>query len=356
MSTATPGSPLLAGLNRPRRYDFADEVLLSSMEWTSLIELADEPDRGAGVGRRGTIAIHDGGPNAPELSGVELWREERRGETLRKTCEGYLVAYRNGASFQVSGDGNAVTVHGGEANSQAMVEHLLLDQVLPRLLDHRGLVVLHGAVVEIEGRAILLLGRTGAGKSTLAASLAQAGGTLLSDDAIVLDWCGETACARGTYQGLRLWPESARAVLREGVNSSPLSELPGSKLRIQTGQASVRSVPVSAVYLLNAESRPKVLTPLSARESCIALLSNCFVLDPVDRGAAARRLSEIGRFVAAVPTFELAYPREFSMLREVTDEIIRNVEGVELHARHDVDHLAQGKHQECALGERNGAA
>ena len=57
------------------------------------------------------------------------------------------------------------------------------------LLRHlQGKLALHGAAVAVGGRAMILLGRSGQGKSTLAASLcARAGATLFSDDAVALD-------------------------------------------------------------------------------------------------------------------------------------------------------------------------
>ncbi|MDF2692263.1 MAG: Serine kinase of the HPr protein regulates carbohydrate metabolism, partial [Labilithrix sp.] len=51
----------------------------------------------------------------------------------------------------------------------------------------RGKLALHGAVIELGGKAVALVGRSGQGKSTLAAALCGSGAALFADDAIATD-------------------------------------------------------------------------------------------------------------------------------------------------------------------------
>lgn len=60
------------------------------------------------------------------------------------------------------------------------------------LLPPRGRLVVHGAAVASGGGAALLIGRGGAGKSTLAATALQAGWDFLGDDLVALSTAGET--------------------------------------------------------------------------------------------------------------------------------------------------------------------
>ena len=62
----------------------------------------------------------------------------------------------------------------------------VLGSVMAYAMCLRGLPVLHGSVVAIDGQAVGLLGTSGAGKSTLAAALVAAGGRLLADDHLVV--------------------------------------------------------------------------------------------------------------------------------------------------------------------------
>ncbi|WP_353473911.1 hypothetical protein PVT71_18455 [Salipiger sp. H15] len=61
------------------------------------------------------------------------------------------------------------------------------------LFDHTQHIMLHAALLERNGRGLLLLGDAGAGKSTLATALEEAGFALLSDDIVLLARTGEVA-------------------------------------------------------------------------------------------------------------------------------------------------------------------
>jgi predicted AAA+ superfamily ATPase len=54
------------------------------------------------------------------------------------------------------------------------LEHLLHDQIYPRLLAQEGELELHAGAVDMDGQLAVLLGDSGMGKSTLVASLQQA--------------------------------------------------------------------------------------------------------------------------------------------------------------------------------------
>ncbi len=71
--------------------------------------------------------------------------------------------------------------------------HAFYGTVVAQLLAWRGLVPMHGCAVAIDGRAVLILGDAGAGKSSLTAGLVAQGAVLVSDDlsALALDPASE---------------------------------------------------------------------------------------------------------------------------------------------------------------------
>jgi hypothetical protein len=85
----------------------------------------------------------------------------------------------------------------------------LVLSVLPLCLPLVGLEPLHGSAIAAGNGAILLLGHSGAGKSSLAARLSSQGLAFLGDDACALDpdgllWPGPPLLARRTPEGA--WP------------------------------------------------------------------------------------------------------------------------------------------------------
>src|SRR6185369_6939110 len=74
-----------------------------------------------------------------------------------------------------------------DAGCVARAEIYLLGAVLAYYLERRGIHVLHGAAVALQGRAAGFLATNRGGKTSLAAALNQAGGALLSDDLLAIE-------------------------------------------------------------------------------------------------------------------------------------------------------------------------
>jgi hypothetical protein len=66
-------------------------------------------------------------------------------------------------------------------------QRFLVGRVLPWAAVVRGRELLHASAVAVDGRAVVLLGPTGTGKTTLAARLVLGGARLLTDDALAVD-------------------------------------------------------------------------------------------------------------------------------------------------------------------------
>lgn len=143
-------------------------------------------------------------------------------------------------------------------------------------------VLVHAGVVGVDGRAIVLPGRTLAGKSTLVAELVRAGAVYYSDEFAVLD---EHGLVHPFARPLSLRPERAA----KGI------EVTAADLGAVTGE---RPIPVGAVvatsYREGARWRPR---PLSQGRCVLELLGNAlsaryapdFVLPILARAAAGAR-------------------------------------------------------------------
>jgi hypothetical protein len=120
-------------------------------------------------------------------------------------------------------------------------------------------VFVHAGVVGWRGRAILLPGRSFAGKSTLVAALVRAGATYYSDEYAVLD-------ARG-----RVHPYPKLLSIREGARERP-GKWPPEALGGRSGN---QPLPVGLIavceYRPGARWRPR---PLSPGQAVLALLAN----------------------------------------------------------------------------------
>lgn len=219
------------------------------------------------------------------------------------------------------------------------------------LLRHlEGRLAFHGAAVALEGRALVLLGRSGDGKSTLGAWLcAHAGAALFADDAVALDPAlpapaasrrdedlgGEDSTGAARWQvaaGERdHWLDAAaRAALGLSTSTSAASpaaaELAGSgvaadadepddkwplpTLRAGEGTAEL----VAFVELAFADVESPRLVKLHDVDALAALIPQAvrFVLD--EPALHRRELDSLVALVESVPVYKLERPRDLARL------------------------------------------
>ncbi len=195
----------------------------------------------------------------------------------------------------------------------ATLEHLLVDQVLPRLLAQRGDLLVHASAVAIAGCVALFLAPSGYGKSTLAALLHARGHRVLSDDCVLLDAAQGMPRVAPTYPSLRLYPDSLGVALPAVTATGPVAGY-SAKRRVPMAASPGTWHGVDALYVLGdpREAGETVLIrALRPAEACLALIRHSFRLDLGDRVASTRQLAQCSRIANQVPAFLLDYPRDF---------------------------------------------
>lgn len=263
------------------------------------------------------------------------WHEDggsARVLSLAIAGEGHRLRFPGLCDFLIDRDAGRITAEPLAGLSPDTFEHLLVDQVLPRLLAHRGELVAHASAVEIGGRTALFLGRSGWGKSTLAGLLHRAGHRLLSDDCALLgaDDIGITAVA--TYPSLRMYGDSIGQTVGEEQATASVAGY-SSKRRVPVadaaaGQAACR---VHAIYLLNdpadaaAEHAVAALPPAVA---CMAIVEHSFRLDMGSTAHTAALLRQAAEVLRRVPAFALRYPRDYAGSARLTGLLEQHIAGL----------------------------
>lgn len=205
--------------------------------------------------------------------------------------------------------------------------HLWNDQVIPRLLDLEGYLVLHAGGVRLGAGAIAALGPSGRGKSTLVASLASDEQPLLNDDSLVVMRDGAGFAVAPTYAGVRLLPDALARLAPDLSATSPVSHY-APKRRLPLDEAmSADPAPLIALFFLDApaEDGRIAVGPVAPAEACMEIVAQSFALDPTDLARAALRLGQAADLAARVPAFRLRYPHDFDRLPEVHDALRRAV-------------------------------
>ena len=231
----------------------------------------------------------------------------------------YVLEFDDGRTFLF--DPDARTVSCPEPLDDT-VRHQLLDQVLPRVLEHLGQMMIHTSAIRMANGVVMFLADTGVGKSTLAASFQAAGVELLSDDCVQLIFGpAATIGCIPTYRSLRLWSDSADAIMADAPYE-PMA--PGSdKRRLGlTHPLSATPADVAAICVLD-DADEVTFSPVAPARAVSLLVAQCFRLDPTDAAATKRTFERCVDVVERVPVVELAYPRDYARLPEVRDVVLK---------------------------------
>ncbi len=215
------------------------------------------------------------------------------------------------------------------------MRHLLIDQVIPLSLSHMGHVVLHAGAVVVDaaiegvGSGVAFIGPAGAGKSTLTASLANAGCVLVADDALVVSARSAHVLATPAYPGVRIWPEVVAAIAGSGrpeTESLPQVAAYTNKRRVDAGgrwRFADHPVTLRRVHLLDEHDEDGVLVErMPARDGLMALLSHAYVLDVLDRTRLEAQFARIFEASRSVEVRRLRYPRRLDRLDAVHAAIL----------------------------------
>lgn len=248
---------------------------------------------------------------------------------------GYLLRFPDLANFIFNPSNDSIRCIPEPQTPPHTLHHLLLDQVLPLVLNYKGHEVLHGAAVVTPYGACAFVGPTGAGKSTLAASFLTAGYPVLTDDCVVLDNCGRDIHAIPAYPGLRLWDDAITALFGSTGSCAPVAHYTP-KQRFTSALSATpfcsSGVPLAGVYVLGTSpdnyapptSHPEI-RPLSTREALITLLSLAFKLDIQDQRMLTREFDFLHRLVTQIPVRRLIVPDSFDRFPAVHAAILHDL-------------------------------
>ena len=265
-------------------------------------------------------------PGAPDAPGLVL-RRDRVPERLEDEPASHRHFARNDRGHVLvrfpkrfrllSLDESEFHIEVAPGATMVEIESFLLSYVAGLVLHRRRVFPLHASCVLVEGRAIVITGPSGRGKSTLATALARQGHMLLSDDITVIrfDPSGMALAVPGSPHS-RLKADSVRANAVEGA--SVLDDRAGREKTIwRRDLGHFAPTPVAAVARLD-------LAPPGEEPTFTRLRGPAAVLplpELVYRFALGRRLGAAGelahgalRLAAAAPIYRLARAREWEGL------------------------------------------
>jgi len=151
-----------------------------------------------------------------------------------------------------------IQLEGEDGVSEEALSHFALGVGMGALLHQREVLALHASAVVGPFGALLFMGSSSLGKSTLAAAFHENWGwPLVADDISAIEFHGDGAYVAPAYPYLRLWPEAAESL---GLATASVPIFPGAEKRRIEAFDGFPSEPVriAGVYVLQEAARTAI--------------------------------------------------------------------------------------------------
>jgi hypothetical protein len=226
------------------------------------------------------------------------------------------LAFR-GVGRYVVRDGREIIVSPSPEVADTSLRLALLGPVMAVLLQQRRFLVLHASVVSIDGRAVLFLGASGWGKSTMAAALHARGHRLVVDDIAAVRISDAGAEVYPGFPQLKLWPDAVAAL---GEDAAGLPRLdPGYEKRarrVTAGFAGTEPLPLAHAFVLTFGDA-LVVERLAGREAFVELLRHSYGIQWLHGVAGAAQFFDRVHAARRIRVSRLTRPADLALLPAV---------------------------------------
>ncbi len=251
-----------------------------------------------------------------------------------KLDDSYLLRFPRVVDFIISNSCESIQYFPESDMVPETIRHLLLDQVIPRILGHQGRLVLHASAVQFNnGKVAAFLGESGAGKSTLVAALHQRGMHLITDDCLLLELTEKEITAIPNYYGVRLFGDSIQAIYGKLTEDTPVAHYTNKRrVSMPSGKAKTTNTPktVDALFLLNTPANHANdihINMASGSAELMKIIGQTFVLDVTNKLLMKKQFRDIGHIVeAGLSIYNLSFPRQHEMLPKVCARVTEILE------------------------------
>ncbi|NEO02804.1 MAG: hypothetical protein F6K50_48010 [Moorea sp. SIO3I7] len=233
-----------------------------------------------------------------------------------------VVYVKEAGVFLVQGGCKIVVIPAPDVD-ELKLRLALVGTVMAILLQQRSPLVLHASAVEIDGKAVLFLGNSGEGKSTIAAALQAQGYAVVADDIAPVSWEEGKAMLAPGFPQIKISREVAEVLGYDWESLwqlHPKLEKRGLRLRRNFPQ---RSLPISRIYLLASGSEVKC-EPMKKQAKLIALMQHSELMKLFSSGEVMQ-FESCASLAQSCEVICLRRPRNLSLLSELVKVVEEDV-------------------------------
>ncbi len=282
--------------------------------------------------------------NQDDEFGMRVWSEQREDSSYTRLWFRGTINPSATVDFSIDQGGERISVIWNQMEIDDVIT-ILLGSVLGCLLRLRGATPLHGCVVAIGEKSIVILGDKGAGKSTTAAALASRGHSILSDDIAVLSDSPKVSSSayrtqywlvQPGYPRLRLWPKSINALYKGSeANLTPVF-ISWEKHFVELNDNSNETgwqfhrepLPLAAIYVLGERQpgySPPAIEPIPPMTAVMTLMTHRSVSHfQLASDRLAQEFADLSRVGMKVPVRKVIRSDSLEALPQLCEAIVED--------------------------------
>jgi hypothetical protein len=307
----TVGLPISVDGFLPAPADTAPDI---DVVWTD----APEPDIANGASWR-EIPLNQ---NRQQFPIYRAWQHVDRQYVWHSVGPARIVKYHMPAGLRW------IEIRRTPTLSPLMLVRPAFGQALAFLLRARGRLLIHAAGVEVAGRAILIVGAGGQGKSTLIFELIRQGCRFLSDDMALPDLSGPDPTVHAGHGVVKLMPDSLANFADAGAAHWPIAA-GGIKREFPVTTDDVAcACPIGAIILLEPRgtARSVALEPVPVGEALVALNAHIhpgyLPVGRLDHDELPSLFKQLSQLVGRVRVMRLGRPDRLEAVPEASRRLI----------------------------------
>ncbi len=251
-----------------------------------------------------------------------------QGKFYQSAPNEFLLKLDKIAKFYVK-DGNTITITPFIDLDSPDIRLFLLGSVFGALLQQRGLLVLHGSSAVIDGKGVVFTGRSGIGKSTLAAAFYKRGYQILTDDVCVVQ-IGITGIPYiiPGFPSLKLWKDSAEKLGRstDGLEAVK-KDMEKYRAGIEMGDSG-EGIALNEIYVLSTHNKENIeLKPIKDMAKLEVLLNNTYRYRYLNgQGMKPLHFKQCAAIAGKIEIYNVLRPKALFLLDELVSAVEWNIE------------------------------
>lgn len=254
-----------------------------------------------------------------------LGEAARIGPISWATDDDLLLSIPHIARFRATA-GSSIIIDPEPGVDEDSIRVFLLGSALGALLLQRGLLLLHGCAVDVDGKALIAVGPSGIGKSTLAEGFRRRGHAVLSDDLVAINAQGYVIPG---IPRIKLWHDVTEHL---SINRDNLPRIRPNleKFGVSVGGAMAATpIPASWVYGLATYHGAEVtVSPLSGFHCFNLLRENSYRASFVKGlGRRPQHLAQATQLAGRIKASRVERPNDGFTLDPLIDALLADARG-----------------------------